>query len=351
MITVNVGVGEGYNIYIEDGILDNAGELALEVLGKCKAAIVTDDIVNGLYADRLASSLENVGFETVKFVFPNGERSKTAETFVAILEFLAENKLSRSDAIFALGGGVVGDISGFAASTFLRGISYVQIPTTLLAAVDSSVGGKTAIDLKAGKNLAGTFYQPKLVICDPELLETLTPEIFNDGCAEIIKYAAIRDAEIFDMMSDPEKLDIKKLIRRSVEIKRDVVIADERDNAIRQILNFGHTFGHAVEKCSDFKITHGSAVAIGMCIMARGCEKKGICSSEYRGLIEQTVKKYGHDINTVYSVESLFEVFQSDKKIKNGKITLVIPKSAGVCELYKAEFDEAEEILRLGIGV
>lgn len=349
MITVDVNTGKRYNILIERGLLDKVGELALGVMNKCKAAIITDDKVDALYSDRLEKSLRDSGFETVKFVFPNGENSKNANTFIDILEFLAENRLSRSDAVFALGGGVVGDIAGFAASAFLRGISFVQIPTTLLAAVDSSVGGKTAIDLKAGKNLAGAFYQPKLVVCDPDLLNTLDKETFNDGCAEVIKYAAIRDAEIFDMMKDPDKLDVEKIIRRSVEIKRDVVSEDEFDNGIRQILNFGHTFGHAVEKCSNFKITHGSAVAIGMAIMARGAAAKGLCTSEYRALIEETVKKYGHGINTEYSAKELYEVLLSDKKIKNGSITLVIPRKPGECELIKASFEEALELLTAGL--
>ncbi len=349
MIKVDVNVRDGYNICIENGLLDSVGQLALEVMPKCKAAIITDDRVNALYSERLTKSLEKAGFECVKFVFPNGEASKNADTFIEILEFLAENRLSRSDAVFAFGGGVVGDIAGFSAAAFLRGISLVQIPTTLLACVDSSVGGKTAIDLKAGKNLAGAFYQPKLVVCDPELLSTLDKDTFNDGCAEAIKYGVISDAEIFNLMKNPDCLDIERIIKRAVEIKRDIVNADEFDNGIRQTLNFGHTFAHAIEKCSDFKITHGSAVATGMCIIARGAAQKGLCSGEYVKLIEETVKKYGHDINTDFGENELFNILKSDKKIKNGKITLVIPRNPGECELYKTSFEEAFEILSLGL--
>lgn len=349
MKTVDVRVGQGYNVCIERGLLDRVGELARDVIKPCTAAIVTDDKVDGLYSDRLVASLESAGYKVIKYVFEHGEQSKNAATFINILEFLASNRLCRSDAIFALGGGVVGDLSGFAAASYLRGIRFVQVPTTLLAAVDSSVGGKTAIDLAAGKNLAGAFYQPELVVCDPDLLNTLDRAVFCDGCAEVIKYGVISDARIFDMMSDPEKLDIESIIERSVEIKRDVVVADEKELAIRQILNFGHTFGHAVEKCSNFETSHGSAVAIGMAVMARGCEARGMCERAYREKLEEIIQKYNLPIRTDYSADELFEALLSDKKRKSDGITLVIPRKPGECELYKASLDEAREILCAGL--
>ncbi|MBQ7822339.1 MAG: 3-dehydroquinate synthase [Clostridia bacterium] len=349
MKTVDVSVGKGYNVYIERGSIDRVGELALEVVKPCTAAIITDDKVNALYADRLTASLETAGYKVVKFVFPNGEASKNAGTFINILEFLASNHLVRSDVIFALGGGVVGDLAGFSAASYLRGIRFIQIPTTLLAAVDSSVGGKTGIDLAAGKNLAGAFYQPEMVVCDPDLLKTLDRNIFCDGCAEVIKYGVISDARIFDMMREPDKLDIESIIERSVEIKRDVVVTDEKELGLRQILNYGHTFGHAVEKCSNFGISHGSAVAIGMAVMARGCEKAGICSRDYREMLEDIIKKYDLPINTDYSAERLFDALLSDKKRKSDGITLVIPKTPGECELAKVSLEKAREILSAGL--
>ncbi len=349
MKTVDVGVGKGYNVIIERGLLDRAGELAKKVLGLCTCAVITDDKVDALYSERLIKSLEEAGYKVVKFVFKNGEASKNAHTFVDILEFLAENHLVRSDAVFALGGGVVGDIAGFAASAYLRGISFVQVPTTLLAAVDSSVGGKTGIDLAAGKNLAGAFYQPKLVICDPDLLKTLDFKIFCDGCAEVIKYGAISDKKIFEMMSDPKNLDIESIITRCVEIKRDVVVKDEKELGLRQILNFGHTFGHAVEKCSNYEISHGSAVAIGMAVMMRACAAAGICTKEYSDRLETLIKKYDLPTYTHIGEEELFTALLSDKKRKSDGITLVIPKSEGECELYNAGLEKVREMLHAGL--
>ena len=349
MKIVDVGVGEGYNVVIERGLLDRAGELLQSVLGKCRLAVITDDKVDELYSDRLRRSLESAGYETVEYVFKNGEESKNARTFIDILEVLAENHLCRSDAIIALGGGVVGDIAGFAAATYLRGIRFVQIPTTLLACVDSSVGGKTGIDLEAGKNLAGAFYQPSLVICDPDVLETLDYKVFCDGCAEVIKYGVIRDETIFDMLNDPENLDIESIIARCVEIKRDVVVFDEKEQGLRQILNFGHTFGHAVEKLSDYKISHGSAVAIGMAVITRACVLEGICKKEYSERLETLLKKYELPICTEFGEDELFEVILSDKKRKADYITLVLPKGGGECELCKTELEKVRGLLKKGL--
>lgn len=349
METVDVRTDKGYNVYIGRGLLDSVGELALEHVRPCKAAVITDDTVDALYYKRLESSLDSAGYEPIRYVFPHGEASKNAATYIDILEFCAREHLCRSDAIFALGGGVVGDLAGFAAATYMRGISFVQIPTTLLAAVDSSVGGKTAIDLGAGKNLAGAFYQPSLVVCDPQLLETLDETVFCDGCAEILKYGAISDAHIFEMMRSRKDMDIEAVIKRSVEIKRDVVSEDERESGIRQILNFGHTFGHAVEACSGYRITHGSAVAIGMSIMLRGSAVRGICSREYANKVIELIHGYSLPSVTEYDADELFEAVLSDKKRKSDRITLVLPREAGKCELYSAPLEEARELLKAGL--
>ena len=349
MKIVDVGVGGGYNVVIGRGLIDKAGELVHGVLGDRRLAVITDDKVDALYSDRLIRSLESARYETVKFVFKNGEASKNARTFIDILEFLAKNHLCRNDAVIALGGGVAGDIAGFAASAYLRGIDFVQIPTTLLAAVDSSVGGKTGIDLEAGKNLAGAFYQPKLVICDPELLKTLDHGVFCDGCAEVIKYGVIKDEKIFNMLNDPENLDIESIIARCVEIKRDVVVFDEKEQGLRQILNFGHTFGHAVEKLSNYKVSHGSAVAIGMAMIMRACVLDGKCTSGYANKLEELIKKYDLPTRTDYPAEKLYEALLSDKKRKGDHITLVVPGKEGEACLYKAELDEVKRLLIAGL--
>ncbi|MBQ3049164.1 MAG: 3-dehydroquinate synthase, partial [Oscillospiraceae bacterium] len=277
MKTVTVNASKKYNIYIGDNLFDNIPKYLAEVFPKGKICVVTDDNVDCLYGDNLMSLISGK-YETVKFVIEHGEKSKNISTYASLLNFLAENHLTRSDAIVAFGGGVVGDLAGFAAATFLRGIKYLQIPTTLLAMVDSSVGGKTAIDLDAGKNLCGAFYQPDIVICDYSLTKTLSQEIFADGCAEIIKYALISDIDLYNHLIEKGKdFEREYVISRCVQIKSDIVAADEFDGAARQLLNYGHTVGHAIEALSNFGITHGSAVAVGMAIVARSCAASGIC--------------------------------------------------------------------------
>lgn len=219
----------------------------------------------GLYAARLEASLTRAGFRVVTFTYPGGEHCKTLATYTALLDFLAAHRLSRSDLIVALGGGVTGDLAGFAAATYQRGIPFVQVPTTLLAAVDSSVGGKTAVNLDSGKNQVGCFYQPSLVLCDPDTLRTLPPEEYRNGCAEVIKYAVLRSAPFFDeLRAQPVSAQVGHVIATCVGMKRDLVVADEFDRGSRQLLNLGHTFGHAVEACSGYTVPHGCGVAIGM---------------------------------------------------------------------------------------
>ena len=201
MKTIGVKASSSYEIFIERGLLKNSGRIIADTVKTRKAAVITDDIVDGLYYNILEESLKSEGFSVVKFVFKNGEASKSSETLNNIYTFLCENAITRSDCIIALGGGVVGDISGYAAATFLRGLDYIQIPTTLLAQIDSSVGGKTAIDLPCGKNLVGAFKQPACVICDPDVFSTLSEKIMSDGMAEAIKYGMIRDEKLFDLIA------------------------------------------------------------------------------------------------------------------------------------------------------
>ena len=229
MKTVTVNASTSYDILIGDGLLDRAGELCAKHIGVCRVCVVTDDTVHALYFDRLSRTLLDAGYEVYPFVIPHGEGSKSTDSLVALLEFCAEHRLTRSDALVALGGGVVGDLCGFAAAIYLRGVRFVQIPTTLLAMVDSSVGGKTAVDLRAGKNLAGAFHQPSLVICDCRTTDTLSPEIFADGCAEVIKYGVINDRPFFEFLKGGIAEQLEQVITDCVIHKRELVEVDEFD--------------------------------------------------------------------------------------------------------------------------
>ena len=350
MKTVEVDAAVRYNIVIDKGILPKSGDMIKEVTSAERVAVITDDTVDKLYSDVVMKSLSDAGFETFKFVFPHGEKSKNISTFSSILEFLAESGLTRTDALVALGGGVVGDVAGFAAASYLRGIDFIQIPTTLLACVDSSVGGKTAIDLKAGKNLAGAFYQPKLVIADFETLSTLTDGIFADGMAEVIKYGVIFDKAFFEFLRDNEAKDnLEYVITRCVELKRDIVNADEKEKGVRALLNFGHTVGHAIEKCSGYKIPHGSAVAVGMVIISRAAYKCSFCDENYADFIASLNKKYSLPVSTDFSASELSSAAMADKKRAGDKIKLIIPEALGNCVIKSVPTSKLEKIIGEGL--
>ena len=350
MKTVEVDAAVRYNIVIDKGILPKSGNMIKEVTSAERVAVITDDTVDKLYSDVVMKSLSDAGFETFKFVFPHGEKSKNISTFSSILEFLAESGLTRTDALVALGGGVVGDVAGFAAASYLRGIDFIQIPTTLLACVDSSVGGKTAIDLKAGKNLAGAFYQPKLVIADFETLSTLTDGIFADGMAEVIKYGVVFDKAFFEFLRDTEAKDnLQYVITRCVELKRDIVNADEKEKGVRALLNFGHTVGHAIEKCSGYKIPHGSAVAVGMVIISRAAYKCSFCDENYTDIIASLNKKYSLPVSTDFSASELSSAAMADKKRAGDKIKLIIPEALGNCVIKSVPTSELEKIIGEGL--
>lgn len=350
MKTVEVDAAVRYNIVIDKGILPKSGDMIKEVTSAERVAVITDDTVDKLYSDVVMKSLSDAGFETFKFVFPHGEKSKNISTFSSILEFLAESGLTRTDALVALGGGIVGDVAGFAAASYLRGIDFIQIPTTLLACVDSSVGGKTAIDLKAGKNLAGAFYQPKLVIADFETLSTLTDGIFADGMAEVIKYGVIFDKAFFEFLRDNEAKDnLEYVITRCVELKRDIVNADEKEKGVRALLNFGHTVGHAIEKCSGYKIPHGSAVAVGMVIISRAAYKCSFCDENCTDIIASLNKKYSLPVSTDFSASELSSAAMADKKRAGDKIKLIIPEALGNCVIKSVPTSELEKIIGEGL--
>ena len=333
---------------IGSNILDEAGRLVKDKVGFSKICIITDDTVDSLYGKRTEDSFEREGFSVEKIVIPHGEKSKNAQNLFNIVNNLAEKKFTRSDMLVALGGGVVGDLTGFCAATYMRGIKFIQIPTTLLAAVDSSVGGKTAVDLPAGKNLFGAFWQPSLVICDTCTLDTLSEEIYADGTAEIIKYGMIYDRELFDKVKSG-KWDRIEIISRCVEIKRDIVNTDEFEGGIRQILNYGHTFGHSVEALSNYSLTHGSCVAIGMCIITKALVSEGVINGDvYKELIN-ALKSNKLPTQCCYDFESVFEKVTSDKKRKGDSVNLVVVKEIGKSEIVKMELDKIKELIKIGI--
>lgn len=340
MKVINVNASKNYDVVIGEGLLDSLGERCVSLLGKSRAVIVTDSNVKEHWLGAAKKSLQLAGTETSVFVFPAGEESKSKETLFELLEFMAESKITRSDFLVALGGGVTGDMTGLAASLFLRGIPFVQVPTSLLAAVDSSVGGKTAVNLKAGKNLMGAFYQPSLVLCDTNTLSTLPDEEFANGMAEIIKYGVIFDKELFDKVRGGDvKSDMENIIARCVELKRDVVAKDEFDKGDRQLLNFGHTMAHSIEKCSNFEIPHGSAVAIGMVIAARASQALGWSEEDCTAAIIEANKNNALPCECEYEPQDLADVALSDKKRTGGTINFVVPKVMGECVLKKIPVD------------
>lgn len=345
MQTISVKASLNYNIYIERGLLNNCGRLIADVVNTRKAAVITDDIVDGLYYKKLEKALKDEGFSVVKFVFPNGEASKSTETLNEIYNFLCENSITRSDCIIALGGGVVGDISGYAAATFLRGLKYVQIPTTLLAQIDSSVGGKTAIDLPCGKNLVGAFKQPSCVICDPDVLSTLSEKIMSDGMAEAIKYGMIRDRELFELIASHNTENVSsvidKIIYKCISIKRDVVENDEFDTGERMILNFGHTLGHAVESYYNYETyTHGSAVAIGMYMMT---EKT--CDNTVLEKLESCIKAYKLPCGCDAPASSLVMLCGNDKKRESAMLNFIVCPQIGQAQIKKLPIADFENFI------
>lgn len=350
MRTVTVNASRKYNILIGSGLLQTLGQEAAEVCKTGKAAIISDSTVWPLYGKAAQNSLEKVGFEVVSFVFPAGEVSKNGATYLEILNFLAENQLTRSDCLIALGGGVVGDITGFSAATYLRGIAYIQVPTTLLAAVDSSVGGKTAIDLPAGKNLCGAFCQPRLVLCDTNTLNTLPEDIFRDGCAEVIKYGVLYDPELFsDLKNAGLSFDREAVIARCVELKRDVVAEDEFDLGSRMKLNLGHTVGHGVEANSNFTVSHGRAVAIGMAIVSRAAAKQSICSPDTCDRILGILEQFRLPTVTDCAAEDIYRCALSDKKRSGGTVNLIIPERIGFCRIQSTPVNELKTFIEAGL--
>ncbi|HOU10994.1 MAG TPA: 3-dehydroquinate synthase [Clostridiales bacterium] len=349
METINVHTSQrDYGVLVGSGLLKEAGRLCGDGAGK-KAAIVTDSKVGPLYAGALDNALREAGWEPCVFVFRQGERSKNMNTLGRLLEFLAASRLTRSDTVFALGGGVTGDLAGFAASVYLRGIPCVQLPTTLLAAIDSSVGGKTAVNLRAGKNLAGAFWQPERVICDCETFRTLDADTLADGMAEAVKYAMIRDRPLYDILMQGDFLtDAERCVARCVAIKADIVSRDERDNGERLLLNFGHTAGHAVERASGFNITHGRAVAIGMVMAARAADRLDLSDGNCAKPLVEALEKYGLPHTSPFDAETLARIALADKKRSGSNIRLVLPRTVGESFLHDLPVGNLAAFFRAG---
>lgn len=350
MQEVTVHASRDYRILIGTGLLPRLGQEAARCVKGRKVCIVSETNVYPHHGAAAEESLKEAGFTVVSYVFSAGESSKNGQNYLTLLNFLAENQLTRADLLIALGGGVVGDLCGFAAATYLRGVAFIQVPTTLLAAVDSSVGGKTAIDLPAGKNLAGAFYQPSLVLCDTNTLSTLPDEIFRDGCAEVIKYGILYDRNFFDYLRSTDvSFDREKVIRRCVELKRDVVAEDEFDTGARMKLNLGHTVGHGIEAKSQFAVSHGKAVAIGTAIVSRAAAKCGMLSQADANAIVDILNAYGLPTTTEYSAEELAHFMLSDKKRSGGTVNLIIPREIGRCEIIPTPVEKLTAFVEAGL--
>lgn len=334
-----------YSIYIEENILKDAGLHAKKLTGE-KVFLVTDSHVFPLYYNRVKEALEQEGLLVACYVIPAGESSKSLSMLGTLYEECVKANITRTDLIIALGGGVVGDLTGFLAATYLRGVNLMQIPTTFLAQIDSSVGGKTAIDLPSGKNLAGAFYQPKIVLIDPRVLSTLTDEIFADGMAEAVKYACIRDKEMLPLLENPKE-NLLQIITRSVTIKKTVVERDEFDLGERMILNFGHTVGHAIEKMGNYtEYTHGQAVAIGMaCILKMGQILGKVTQDEVQTVIDLLIKS-NLPVSVPYHAEQCLKTVSSDKKMAGKTLNAVFPDGLGNCTVEQWTVDEFNRLAK-----
>jgi len=349
MRSVQVSAPSGaYEVKIGAGLLPTLGAEIRAVTRAKRCAVIAGENVFPLYGETAMESLRAAGLETSSLVFPAGEQTKCLQCYGELLDFLAEKRFSRTDCVVALGGGVTGDLTGFAAATYQRGIDYVQVPTTLLAAVDSSVGGKTAIDLPAGKNQVGAFYQPKLVLCDTDTLKTLPERELRAGYAEVIKYAVLGDKSLFTTLRD-KTVDLPAVIEACVRHKAAIVAEDERDTGRRRFLNLGHTFGHAVESRSQYGLLHGEAVSIGMAMICRAAERRGLLCAEDCAAMIELLDAYGLPAETTYTASELFDTLLLDKKISGGKLHLIVPRGIGDCEIVPVTAEEARDWLEAGL--
>ncbi|MBR7071564.1 MAG: 3-dehydroquinate synthase [Clostridia bacterium] len=341
MKSVTVKASGIYEVLVGEGVLNDIGRYTAEVVRGRTVAVVSDSNVFPLYGERVCTALRTAGFRVETFVFPAGEEQKNLTTYGQLLHQLCAWELTRQDALVALGGGVVGDLTGFAAATYLRGIDFVNVPTSLLAMVDSSVGGKTAVDLDIGKNQVGCFYQPKRVVCDVMTLQTLPPEQMACGCAEVIKYGLMANRPFFERMGQqPMATWMEEVIATCVEMKRDVVEQDEFEHGCRVLLNLGHTVGHAIETVSGYQILHGQAIAVGMVVLTRAAIRRGICQPEVLPQLTALLQQYGLPVETAFSAEVLAKVIRSDKKRRGDTVSMVLPETIGRCRVESVPIAE-----------
>lgn len=342
MKQITVAASKTYDILIGKGLLDEAGERIRRHTDASRAVIVSDSNVFPLYGDRLLVSLRQSGMKADAYTFPAGEASKQMTEILGMLDFFAKKGLTRPDIVIALGGGVTGDMAGFAASIYLRGVRFVQIPTTLLAQIDSSVGGKTGVDLPCGKNLAGSFWQPSLVLVDPDTLATLPPEIFADGMAEGIKYGCIRDDELFHrLMQEDVQSFLEDFIFTCVDIKRRVVESDEHEAGERMLLNFGHSMGHSIERYFHFTgVTHGEAVGIGMAAATAASEAHGLTSPGTAEQIRAALQKYRLPNRLPAPLQEIVDGISFDKKRHGSQMNLILLRRIGDSFVYPIPYGE-----------
>ena len=339
-LTVNLGENS-YPIFIENGIIKKSGEHISQIFSGQKIMIVSDDNVFPLYGQQVMDSLKD--YECYSLVLPHGEPTKNFQSLPKIYTAMLDAKLTRSDLVIALGGGVIGDLAGFAAASYLRGIKLVQIPTSLLAQVDSSVGGKVAVDLPQGKNLVGAFYQPKMVLIDPDVLNTLPEHFIKDGMGEVIKYGCIKDGSLFDRLCahssfEDLKPELPEIIARCVDIKRIVVEADQFDTGERMLLNFGHTLAHTIEQYYNYeRESHGEAVGIGMYQITLMAEGKGLTGSGCADQIKKALDIYVLPSSCGLPVTDLTKAITLDKKNLNGKLNVVLLKELGSSYVYPTD--------------
>ena len=349
MTTLRVSASRGYDVTIAPGLLGRAGALLRPLTEAKRAAIVCGDRVRPLYSDALRSALEQSGFSVFLKEIPHGEAHKTLAVYGEILGFLSQNDFTRDDLVVALGGGVTGDLAGFAAATYQRGCGLVQMPTTLLAAVDASVGGKTAVDLPGGKNQAGCFCQPLAVLCDPDVFSTLDARELRCGLAECAKIGLLFDRDFFFALPAlAAEGRFEEIVARCVAYKRDLVERDEFDRGERRLLNLGHSFGHAIEQASRWRIPHGEAVAIGMAMISRAAAARGLLAEADCGAILSLLAALGLPRETEYRADELLAALEKDKKRAGDTLRLVVPRAIGRCELLSVPLAEAGSWLRDG---
>ena len=346
---MTVHTAKPYEILLERGLLSRAGEECAKLFAPgARVMIISDSNVYPLFGEKVAASLREAGFRVFSCTFPAGEQSKQLSTVEGFYRALAENHFTRSDFVVALGGGVTGDMAGFAAATFLRGIDFVQVPTSLLAQVDSSVGGKTGVDLPFGKNLVGAFHQPRLVLIDPDTLDALPPHFFADGMGEVIKYGCIRDKDLFENLKKQDvKEHLEEVIFRCVDCKRRIVEADALEKGERMLLNFGHTLGHAMEKLRDFQgLSHGEAVGIGMVLISQAGEKAGLTQPGTADRIAALLEKYGLPTKTTDTPAELAAAASLDKKNAGDNLHLILLQTIGASYIHTIPTAELQEFLQ-----